>query len=340
MDERAKCLLQRLESLQATEGLDLDRVSALGGAADGSESVAGARRSSPAAAVAAWRKFEAGAALDRGDLYQLEALVLGQGLRPAFDIERDSFGALPDDWQTLNDRREALEPLIRGIGRIDIAGHPDPDKAKLGTAFVCGSALLVTNRHIAAEFVEGTGAETEIRFMPGRIPSVDLKQEVDSLSSIPLVVTAPVLILDSWDVALLQVAGLPPGVSALPLAGTLPSAIAEREAAVVGYPALDREEDLFVQMEIFRNVFDKKRLQPGRLKGLCPVQSFDRTVVALIHDCSTLGGNSGSAVIDVATATVWGIHFSGQTHVANFAVPTWELATDRRVVAAGVEFQT
>lgn len=337
-DNHANRLLHRLKSLQMAEGWTLEHVAALRGGAGASEAAPGARRSATAAAVAAWRKLDTGVALDGADVFQLEALVLGQGLRPAFDIEDDAYGVLPEPWQGLNERREALRPLIRGIGRIDVTGHPDTDPAKLGTAFVCGRALLITNRHVAAEFVEGTGEGSEIRFIPGRLASVDLKQEVGSLASLPLVITAPVLVLDAWDVALLQVEALPAGVEALPLAGSVPPAIGGREAAVVGFPALDREEDVIAQMEIFRNVFDRKRLQPGRIKGLGPVQSPRGSVVALIHDCSTLGGNSGSAVIDVETASVWGLHFSGKTHVANFAVPIWELVADRRVIAAGVQF--
>jgi hypothetical protein len=41
-----------------------------------------------------------------------------------------------------------------------------------------------------------------------------------------------------------------------------------------------------------------------------------------------LGGNSGSALVSADSAKVVGIHFSGITHVSNYAVPIWELATD------------
>ena len=59
----------------------------------------------------------------------------------------------------------------------------------------------------------------------------------------------------------------------------------------------------------------------------------------MTHDSSTLGGNSGSAVIDVATGTVIGLHFAGEYLKANYAVPTYELARDRRVADAGLNFQ-
>jgi endonuclease G len=83
-------------------------------------------------------------------------------------------------------------------------------------------------------------------------------------------------------------------------------------------------------------VFFKKRLMPGRLTGMKATDSFGRSVKALAHDCTTLGGNSGSAVIDVEGGRVVGVHFSGEPLVANFAVPTWELASDGRLAGAGV----
>jgi len=63
----------------------------------------------------------------------------------------------------------------------------------------------------------------------------------------------------------------------------------------------------------------------------------------MTHDSSTLGGNSGSAIIDVRTGEViglhFGLHFAGLYLQANYAVPTYELARDRRVAGLGVHFQ-
>lgn len=59
----------------------------------------------------------------------------------------------------------------------------------------------------------------------------------------------------------------------------------------------------------------------------------------MTHDSSTLGGNSGSAIIDVRTGEVIGLHFAGLYLRANYAVPTYELARDRRVAGLGVHFQ-
>ena len=49
---------------------------------------------------------------------------------------------------------------------------------------------------------------------------------------------------------------------------------------------------------------------------------------AIEHDCSTLGGNSGSPVVDLETHQVIGLHFGGRFGVRNYAVPLWMLAGD------------
>ncbi len=58
----------------------------------------------------------------------------------------------------------------------------------------------------------------------------------------------------------------------------------------------------------------------------------------MTHDSSTLGGNSGSAIVDVQTGRIVGLHFAGAYLKANYAAPTHELARDPRVVGAGVNF--
>ena len=51
-----------------------------------------------------------------------------------------------------------------------------------------------------------------------------------------------------------------------------------------------------------------------------------------------LGGNSGSAVIDVSTGQIVGLHFAGTSLKANYAVSMFDLASDKRVVDAGLTF--
>jgi endonuclease G len=67
---------------------------------------------------------------------------------------------------------------------------------------------------------------------------------------------------------------------------------------------------------------------------------FGNLVPAAAHDCSTLCGNSVSAVLDVATGQVIALHFGGSYLKSNFGVPTFELARDARVIATKVKFDT
>jgi len=66
------------------------------------------------------------------------------------------------------------------------------------------------------------------------------------------------------------------------------------------------------------------------------VLSFGHEVRAVTHDSSTLGGNSGSAVIYVAPGAIFHLPFAGRYLDANFA-RLHSLGLDLRVVEAGVE---
>jgi endonuclease G len=288
-------------------------------------------------ALDSWSRFRRGQALSEGDKARIEAIVLPNGLRPAFDVNNDTYTDLPNPWQSFNAHRPFLNNCIRAIGRVNIPGHPRLQYA--GTAFIVGDGLLLTNRHVADEFCETGGAS--LLFTPGVSPSIDMKQEVGTTGSAELKITEAILVLSDWDAALLRIARMPPNVKPLSLAGSPPASSSGRLAGIVGYPALDTRgstEEILQQIQIFRAIFNKKRLQPGRLLGAKQTISFGRNVNALAHDCSTLGGNSGSAVIDVESETILGLHFGGEYLIANYAVPAWELAADQHLHAQGVLF--
>jgi endonuclease G len=142
-----------------------------------------------------------------------------------------------------------------------------------------------------------------------------------------------------WDMALLTVGGLPISAKPLPLSVTAPEALVGKDVIVVGYPARDYRNDLEVQDRVFQQKYGVKRMQPGKAQARERYRSFENLVNAMTHDSSTLGGNSGSALIDLATGTVVGLHFAGEYLKANYGVPTFELARDQRVVDAALNFQ-
>ncbi len=112
-----------------------------------------------------------------------------------------------------------------------------------------------------------------------------------------------------------------------------PEELLDHNVVVIGYPARDERNDVALQDRIFNRTYNVKRLQPGVIRARAKIQSFENTVNALTHDASTLGGNSGSAVIEVDTGEVVALHFAGEYLKANYAVPMYELARDSRVAS-------
>ncbi|HUR79436.1 MAG TPA: DNA/RNA non-specific endonuclease, partial [Thermoanaerobaculia bacterium] len=116
------------------------------------------------------------------------------------------------------------------------------------------------------------------------------------------------------DVAFLRVTQIAGQALATPI--KLAASTEENEmVAVIGYPARDsRIPDQPLMDAIFGDVYDKKRLAPGLVTRI--------DTAAVRHDCSTLGGNSGSVVLSLHSGEAVGLHFAGRFLEANFAVPS------------------
>jgi pimeloyl-ACP methyl ester carboxylesterase len=268
------------------------------------------------------------------DVATLEAIVL-PNQRPVIDVVADSFTPPMGPWEaSLQEHRARLEAAIRVTGRVELVNHPSLPYG--GTAFLIGPDLLLTSRHVAESFLAGVGTR-DLNFYPGRSAFVDLRQEVLPSDPLTLKVVSGLLIHPYWDAALLRVTGVPAGREPLRLLASEPERLEGREVAVIGYPAFDSSpganQDL--QMRMFGGKFERKRLQPGTMMAPRKVPSYGSWVEALAHNCSTLGGNSGSVVLDLQTGHVMGLHFAGQYLIANYAVPAWALAADRRVTDLG-----
>jgi hypothetical protein len=83
---------------------------------------------------------------------------------------------------------------------------------------------------------------------------------------------------------------------------------------------------------IFGDIFGVKRLQPGEIMAFFDDEGLFN------HDCSTLGGNSGSCVVDLASHQVLGLHFQGYYLQYNQAVALWQLTADPLFKRARVRF--
>jgi endonuclease G, mitochondrial len=264
-----------------------------------------------------------------GEIFGLEAIIMPQN-RPVVFVRDGSYDPLGEPWLALNDAavKTRINSLLPSIGRIELPQSPILPYA--GTGFIVGNGLIATNRHVAQLFSQGLGLT--IRYSEGDA-GINFKKEVDSDPSdrsAYVTVLGVEMIHPYWDMALVRVANLPT-TSILPLSVKSPEDLVGRNIVAVGYPARDDRSDLPVQDRIFGGKYFVKRLQPGVVRPRASVRSFENQVNAMTHDASTLGGNSGSAIIDVDSGEVVALHFAGEYLKANYAVPMYELARDRRV---------
>jgi endonuclease G len=257
---------------------------------------------------------------------ELEAIVQRVG-RPPLLIQNDAvdFGRPEED--TLADFPAGTDALIRGteqsipsVGRIEFVNFR---MAWGGTGWVIAQSgqdrIVVTNRHVASlvakRTVDGRGV-----FMrdPSQVKygaSIDFKEEFGGVpGQASTFQVADILYLadvTAPDVALLRITGenLP---AALPLAPA--EADAAELVALIGYPAYDDRNDDQAMAQYFRDLYNVKRYAPGKV-----MQALSAGVV-LRHDCTSLGGNSGSPLIRLSDGKVVGLHYSGVYGVANSAV--------------------
>ncbi len=316
-----------------------DWVSMQRGATDRSQDAArGARRafdppprdtvlSAGMRAVEKMRDFGPDTALQPDEENGLEALVVLVG-RPAIRIEDGALAApMPPGWEVLEAHREAIQRTCRSVGRIDLLGHPMYPWA--GTGFLVAPDVVMTNRHVAEAFTHRAGNDEWV-FEPGVQASIDSAEAPDHDPPIAARITGVIGMHATHDLALLAIQ---PTLEAEPLG------IAQRAPEdagqfvyAVGYPAQDYRNDPAVMQQIFGDVYGVKRVQPGRMGAFLPEEKLLR------HDCSTLGGNSGSCLVDLETGLVIGLHFRGFYMKYNEAVALSLLEDDPLLRSAGVRF--
>ena len=272
-----------------------------------------------------------------GDLHEkdfdgLEAIIHETG-RPAIVIEDDTFdpAMLTSEWRHLDDAdpRSKIEAAIMSVGRIE-APH-DLRRPYAGTGFVVGENLIMTNRHVAQLFTQGTGTSA-LRFFPGASAGLDFKRErYRRGQSAPdvLEVEKIAMVHPYWDMALLKMKqNLTNDRDPLKLTTKTPGELSSgRHIVVIGYPGKDSRGNAKVRDQVFEGRYGIKRLLPGEYDG--PTNYRSRDVMA--HDTSTLGGSSGAVVLDLESGEVIGLHYAGVYMESNFAVPMSSLAEDARV---------
>jgi endonuclease G len=301
IERRDRALGEELLELRADKGLSLELAPGLGGAHEDPGPI----------------ELD-GQPVDRSDFVQ-ETIVLRTG-RPVLAIVNDEAQLRfsdPDSnvWKSrLADASAHLMRAARAVGRIEVEGH---DLAWLGTGWLVRPDVVVTNRHVAAEFGRSDGTSFVFKQGTGGSQmnaSIDFLEEIGNTHDRTFRLNRILHIEDSDgpDLAFVQVSPTREHPLAAPI-GLSTHSEDNEQVAVIGYPARDsRIPDQQLMDEIFGNVYDKKRLAPGQLTG--------SDSASVRHDCSTLGGNSGSVVLSLKTGEAVGLHFAGRFLQSNFAV--------------------
>ncbi len=203
-------------------------------------------------------------------------------------LSQDTAPSFPE-WA---DFRVRVKSFLRSIGRIDLLPNQ-----KLGTGFLVTDELLVTNRHVFKLMTLGT-MELEAKAAVVRFgQEYQVAPDEPELAIMALVEKHPAL-----DMVLLK-------VEKRSFAdGRKPVEIEEEEVedgepvVAIGYPSSDARNPHLLNL-LFSGNYDVKRAAPGQLIAHAPQ--------TIIHDCSTVGGNSGSPIFSMKTAKVVGLHRDG-----------------------------
>lgn len=257
----------------------------------------------------------------------LEAIVQLTG-RPAVGY-KDGQVQMPNElgensvWRVLvATARKKINAVSGSVGRVEMT-DASGDLRLLGTAWRLGNNLVVTNRHVAKYMVsDNTRAvadwkldstkRMEINFginAPGASP------RKFSLSKICY--CAPE---GEIDFAVLKLADGSAGMAPPTLTVDLGTeSLGNNEGPgngdrgervyVVGHPYGPAGADSI--SKVFGNADGSKRWSPGYVTRIHDPDSLFE------HDCSTLGGNSGSCVLAAGSHVVVGLHFGG-LRVDNF----------------------
>lgn len=250
-----------------------------------------------------------------------EAIILTFG-RPVLFINDGIIQepVLPFWRDRIEPARAILEAVIPSVGRIELRGHPR--YPWVGTGWHVAPRVIVTNRHVAETFARYTGDGFAFKLNPRGGPvraRIDFYQEYQNPLESEFAVKEILHIEEeragSPDIAFLRVSPrdlddreLPPPIPLSPEDG-----FQDQVVGAVGYAAWDGDRnDRDTMDQIFGGTYEVKRLHPGEIMSV-----HDEY---LNHDCSTLGGNSGSVILDFQSGKAVALHYAGRYEKRNYAV--------------------
>ena len=240
------------------------------------------------------------------ELAALEMMIRMMRPAPKYDggqlepFAQQEFSNTFSDWTQFT---KLLEPLKAAIGKLQLT-QGDP----AGTGFLVRDDVLVTNKHVLDFLSRGTrvleSSQSVVRFHAEFNP-------IEFENAVP--VEEVIKVHETLDIALLRVN--PPKRQVLTIASAAPGL--EDHVAAVGHPFDDPVNNPLFTRTIFGDKWGVKRAAPGEVVSL--------SASSVGHDCSTLGGNSGSPLMSLKTAEVVGLHSGGGFLWRNDAVSCVDL---------------
>jgi S1-C subfamily serine protease len=253
--------------------------------------------------------FKRGTKPTAAQVAALQAII--RSMRPSALSHAGSVDALPEDAQpafpSWVNFVQMMIPHLYTIGRVDRKSSGALPPEPYGTGFLISPELFLTNHHVVTQLSGGTDVinlgDAEIRFV----------QEYNSPDEAAVDVVEVHQFHEEEDAAILRLAPAKLLAERKPLAWSNRIPNESDHITVVGYPFPDSTRNPLFMDQIFGgNKLGVKRLAPGEVIGA--------RKGAVYHDCSTLGGNSGSPLVDMTTGAVVGLHRDGYFLARNEAV--------------------
>lgn len=255
------------------------------------------------------------------EMPRMEAMIQ-TFLRPAYLIQKDQIKLTGSDSMKRRFKGvvATVQKLVPSVGRIEFDNIP---RHFGGTGWLIDEDIVVTNRHVA-QFMAERGRGGRVVALKNGANEV-IKGVVDFKEEHPISGRRPELEFEiekviylagskEPDIAFLKLVKghkLPPPI---PVSGNRLKP--DQFISVVGYPGEDPNGIISrsAARSVFDDIYEVKRCSPGEVLTNIPDGWY------FFHDATTLGGNSGSVVIDNASGEAIGLHFMGELEKQNYAV--------------------
>jgi hypothetical protein len=292
------------------------------------------------------------AELTESEVFGVEAVIETDGSRPVLFVQDGTIDlGAPELEDSLAARWQGaasaflgqINTVVQAVGGVQL---PAFARQRVGTAFALAPGLVITNRHVLEEIADFVAGKWKWKFDA----EVDFVGEharpgTNTFKLKEVVLTGPTPInrrvnFKNLDLAVIRVEGdeslFPKPLSfERKLDSVTVGEGRQPPVYVVGFPAQPHlasgeaangapplgHEYQEVLDKLYRNRFGSKRWAPGLVEAGAGQLAGDAKKWVMSHDASTLGGNSGSCVVDFANngERVVGLHFGGHPRVENYA---------------------